>query len=116
MEEKNERIKAILDSTAKALEAEGVKYFLGAVDRDPTAPDGGKAFAQSDVKGEDFAVILNIALPTNADLVNLGIWVGQIMQARNAQRVVTAGKRKPKKVTAKKAVKTEPSIKQRLTK
>lgn len=72
-----------MDTAAEALQAEGVKYFLGVVDKDPTATDGGKAFAQSDVTGEDFTHILDMALPTRQDVIHLGIWVGQLISARN---------------------------------
>lgn len=71
-----------MDEAAKKLEAEGVKYFIGVVDRQPKATDGGKAYAQSDIQGEDFCYILDIALPEREDVVNLGIWVGQLIQAR----------------------------------
>lgn len=80
---KANRIKRVLDDAAKALEAEGVKYFIGVVDRQPSQPDGGKAYAQSDVTGEDFTYILDMALPTHQDVINLGIWVGQLIQARS---------------------------------
>jgi hypothetical protein len=86
---KQNRIKKIIDDAAKALEAEGVKYFIGVVDRQPKAPNGGKAYAQSDIKGEDFCYILDMALPTRQDLVNLGIWVGQLLTARkNENRTI----------------------------
>lgn len=80
---KQNRIKRIMDDAAKALEAEGVKYFIGVVDKQPQASDGGKAYAQSDVTGEDFCYILDMALPTRQDVINLGIWVGQLITARN---------------------------------
>lgn len=83
MSQKEKRINKILDDAGKALEAEGVKYFIGVVDRQPKAPDGGKVYAQSDIKGEDFCYILDIAFPTRQDLINLGIWVGQLLTARN---------------------------------
>lgn len=80
---KQNRIKRIMDDAAKALEAEGVKYFIGVVDKQPQESDGGKAYAQSDVTGEDFCYILDMALPTRQDVINLGIWVGQLITARN---------------------------------
>ena len=83
---KQNRIKRIMDDAAKALEAEGVKYFIGVVDKQPTQTDGGKAYAQSDVTGEDFCYILDMALPTNQDVINLGIWVGQLIQARSKNK------------------------------
>jgi len=79
---KQGRIKKIMDDAAKSLEAEGVKYFIGVVDRQPKEPGGGKAYAQSDVTGEDFCYILDMALPTRQDIINLGIWVGQLITAR----------------------------------
>lgn len=82
-EAKQKRIKKIMDRAAKALAEENVKYFIGVVDRDPKAADGGKAYAQSDVQGEDFVYILDMALPSRQDAVNLGIWVGQILQSRS---------------------------------
>lgn len=74
-----------MDDTAKLLEAENVKYFIGVVDKQPKAPDGGKAYAQSDVTGEDMCYILDMALPTREDLRNLGIWVGQLIIARERE-------------------------------
>lgn len=79
---KQDRIKKIMDETAKALEVEDVKYFIGVVDRQPKEPDGGKAYSQADVTGEDFCCILDMALPTRQDIINLGIWVGQLITAR----------------------------------
>ncbi len=81
--EKQMRIKNAMDEAAKKLEAEGVKYFIGVVDRQPKATDGGKAYVQSDVTGEDMVHILDMALPTRQDAVNLGIWVGNILNARS---------------------------------
>ena len=81
-ERKQGRIKKIMDDAAKSLEVEGVKYFIGVVDRQPKEPGGGKAYAQSDVTGEDFCYILDMALPTRQDIINLGIWVGQLITAR----------------------------------
>lgn len=79
---KQARIRKVMDDAAKKLEREGVKYFIGVVDKDPKREDGGKAYAQSDVTGEDFTHILDMALPTRQDVVNLGIWVGQLIHAR----------------------------------
>lgn len=75
-ERKQKRIKKIMDDAAKALEAEGAKYFMGVLDH-----DGDKAYVQSDIKGEDFYYILKLALPKREDAVNLGIWVGQLLQS-----------------------------------
>lgn len=80
--QRQERIKNILDTAGKALEAEGVKYFAGAVDKKPEDPDGGKAYVQSDIMGVDFCYILDLALPTNQDLINVGIYLGQVIQGR----------------------------------
>lgn len=71
-----------MDDAAKKLEKHEVKYFIGVVDRQPQEPDGGKAYSQANVSGEDMAIILDIALPTRQDAVNLGIWVGQILSNR----------------------------------
>lgn len=79
---KEKRIHKILDDARNALEKEGVKYFLGAVDKNPKAPDGGKAYANMDIEGIDFIYILDIAMPTNQDITNLGIYVGQLINAR----------------------------------
>jgi hypothetical protein len=35
-----------------------------------------------DIVGDEFVYILEIAMPTQRDLTNLGIYVGQIMAAR----------------------------------
>lgn len=72
-----------MDDAAKLLAAEEVKYFIGVVDRQPKETDGGKAYAQSDCDGEDFTYMLDMALPTRQDVINLGIWVGQLIQARS---------------------------------
>ncbi len=79
---KQTRINKILDEARDALEKEGVKYFLGVVDKDPKAPDGGKAYANMDIEGHDFIYILDIAMPTNQDITTLGIYVGQLINAR----------------------------------
>lgn len=85
MMEKQNRIRAIMDEAAAKLDAEGVRYFIGVVDRDPRAVDGGKAYSQANVQGQDFCIILDIALPTRQDVVNLGIWVGNLLNARIEQ-------------------------------
>jgi len=82
-EKKQARIRKAMEAAAAALEREGVKYFIGVVDKDPTASDGGKAYAQSDITGEDFTHILDMALPSRQDVINLGIWVGQLITARS---------------------------------
>lgn len=79
---KQERINKILDDAAKALADEGVKYFMGVVDKQPKDPDGGKAYVSSDVKGEDMCYILSMAFPSRQDVINLGIWVGQLITSR----------------------------------
>lgn len=85
-EAKQKRIKKVMDDAAKKLEKEGVKYFIGVVDRQPTHTDGGKVYTQLDATGEDFIHILDVALPTRQDAINLGIWVGQILNSRNPQK------------------------------
>lgn len=89
--EKQIRIKKALDDAAAILDKEKVKYFLGAIDAQPNSPDGGKAFVQSDITGNDFCYILDLALPTNQDLVNVGIYIGQVIQARNKKPVTLKG-------------------------
>lgn len=83
-EEKQLRIKKILDDAGKALASEGVEYFVAAVDKN--GPDGGQAYVQSDIKGESFVHVLDMALPTKQDAINLGIYVGQILKARQKQK------------------------------
>lgn len=79
LNEKNTRIRKIMDDAAKLLEAEGVKYFIGAVDMDPA---NAKAFCQSEIQGQEFIHILDMALPTRQDAVNLGIYAGTLINAR----------------------------------
>lgn len=67
---RQDRIKAILDKTALQLHKEGVRYFVGVVDRED--PAGGKVYVQSDIRGEDFPCLLEVALPRRQDIVNLG--------------------------------------------
>lgn len=81
-EEKQKAVKKVLDDAAKKMDNLGVKYFMGVVDRQPQEADGGKAYSQANVSGEDMCIILDIALPTRQDAVNLGIWVGGILSAR----------------------------------
>lgn len=81
--DKQKRIKKALDAAAKILEAEGAKFFLSAIDVQPKSPDGGKAYVQSDIKGQEFCYVLDLAFPTGQDLINLGIYVGQLIQARS---------------------------------
>ena len=88
---KQKRIKKALDDAAAILDKEKVKYFLGAIDAQPNSPDGGKAFVQSDISGNDFCYILDLALPTNQDLINVGIYIGQVIQARNKKPVTLKG-------------------------
>lgn len=85
MTKKQERINKIIDDAAKALKAEGVKFFIGAVDRQPEAKDGGKAWAATDVNGDDMGYILELALPTREELVNLGIWLGRLITAKQCR-------------------------------
>ncbi|SHJ66572.1 hypothetical protein [Bacteroides stercorirosoris] len=85
-ERKQKRIKKIMDDAAKALEAEGVKYFIGVTDREPKKPTEGQVYIQSDVQGEDFCYILDFALPTRQDLINMGIWLGQIIKSREKKK------------------------------
>lgn len=84
-DERNDAIHAIIDKAAADLQKLGVKYFIGALDRQPTT-DGGKAYSFLDMVGEDFVHILDMALPTRQDAVNLGIWVGHLIQARKPKK------------------------------
>lgn len=84
---KQKRINKIMDDAAKALEKQGVKYVIGVVDRQPKQTDGGKVYTQVDASGEDFIHVLDVMLPTRQDAVNLGIWVGQILSARNPTKI-----------------------------
>lgn len=81
-EEKQKRIRQIMDNAALQLEKENVKFFIGVTDRDDPTVEGGKAYSKADCNGEDFTVMLNLALPTRQDIVNLGIWVGTILNSR----------------------------------
>lgn len=81
-----EAIHAIVDKAAADLEKLGLKFFIGAIDKQPTAADGGKVYVQSEMKGEDFCYMLDIALPTKQDAVNLGIWAGQLIQSRTNKK------------------------------
>lgn len=92
--QKQKRIKAALDNCATMLEKEGVKYFLGVVDRQPTEPEGGKAYTQLDITGQDFIHLLDVALPTKQDAINMGIWVGQILNSRNNDRKTESAKKR----------------------
>lgn len=69
-----------MEEAARQLAAEGVKYFVASTDK---ADD--KVYVQGDAQGEDFCYILSAALPTRADAVNLGIWVGNLIAVRRAQ-------------------------------
>lgn len=82
--DKSQRIKKAMESLGKELEAEGVQYFIGVVDT--KGPDGGQAYVQSDIKGENFVHILDMAMPTKQDVINLGIYVGQLLQAKKSQK------------------------------
>lgn len=84
---KNERIAGLVARCAAGLEAEGVKYFIGIVDRDEKDAHGGKAYSQSDCKGEDMEQVLAMMLPTNQDLISMGIWLGRLIQFRKEQKV-----------------------------
>jgi hypothetical protein len=79
---KEARINQILDRAGAALTAEGVQYFLGVVDRQPQAEDGGKVYTQTDIKSENMIFIFDAALPTREDLVSMGVWVGTMLNSR----------------------------------
>lgn len=90
---RQERINKILDDAGEALKAEGVKYFLGVVDRRPKSPDGGQAYAKSDISGEEFGYILDMVLQTPQDLIQVGIQLGQLINARKRAQKGKDGKK-----------------------
>lgn len=83
---RSDEVHAIIDKAAADLKKIGVKFFIGAIDRQPQAIDGGKAYSLADLQGEDFVHILDMALPTRQDAVNLGIWVGHLINARSKNK------------------------------
>lgn len=83
MDQRNKQVKQIIEAAAKELEGMGVKYVIGTVDRQKDDPNGGKAFFQSDVKGEDFQIILGLALPDRQDKVNAAIWLGNLLEQKD---------------------------------
>ncbi|MDL1914139.1 MAG: hypothetical protein FDW93_06430 [Bergeyella sp.] len=66
----------IIDNAAKALETLELQYFIGVVDR-----KSDKVHIQSDLKGEDFMVLLDAAFPEKKDLISLGIWLGKLIHS-----------------------------------
>lgn len=83
---KQERINSILSATGKMLQKEGVKYFLGVVDRQPKEPNGGTAYAEADIPSEDMCYIIDMAFPTQRDLINAGIYIGNLISVRGKER------------------------------
>jgi hypothetical protein len=94
LEEKYAEVNAIIDQTAKALDALGVPHFIAAIDRDARDPDGGKVFVASEVKGPDMQQIFKHAFPANKDLINLGLWVGNEIMQRNKNAAISFGAKK----------------------
>lgn len=92
--EKEARIKLALENCAKIIEAEGVKYVLVAIDRNPKATDGGKIWAQMDLNGQDWVNVLAVAFPDKASIVNLGLYAGQLLTryAKKPQTLQTESK------------------------
>jgi len=84
---RNDRIAALVGTCAAGLEAEGIKYYIAVVDRDPTDPHGGKAYSQADCTGADMELALDMMLKTPEDLVNFGTYLGRIMQNRKTQKL-----------------------------
>lgn len=76
-----EQIKQIIDDAAAKLAALDVKYLIGVVDT--KGPDGGQGYVSSDIDGTNFIHVLDMALPTKQDAINLGIWAGHLINARN---------------------------------
>lgn len=81
---RQERIREIMDKAALRLHKEGVRHFIGVIDREDST--GGKVYVQSDVRGEDFPCLLEAAMPNRQDIVNLGIWVGGLIAARSKKQ------------------------------
>lgn len=84
---RNERIASAVGACAAVLEAEKVKYYIAVVDRDDTDPNGGKAYSQMDCTGADMELALSMLLQSHEDVVNFGIYLGRIIQARKQQTV-----------------------------
>lgn len=84
---KDQRIAAAVGACAAVLEAEGVKYFIAIVDRDPKDPHGGKAYSQMDCTGADMELALDILLVTPQDLINFGTYLGRIIQTRKKAKI-----------------------------
>lgn len=80
-ERKQKRIRKIIDDAAKALKDENVKFIFGVVDSQPKEENGGKVYFESDATGEDFCYIMKLALKEREDVVNMGIWIGQLLQS-----------------------------------
>lgn len=78
---KDERLKAILEKAGAAIDAEKVEYFLGVVHLQPENEDGGKVHVQHELKPSTFLYLLDAAEPTREDLVRIGMWVGQRLNA-----------------------------------
>lgn len=90
---REKEIHRIIDTAAASMEALGMKFFIAGIDRQPQAADGGKVYTQSDMKGNDFCYMLDVALPTKEDAINLGIYIGQVIQLRTNNNKTNEPKR-----------------------
>lgn len=85
-ERKQNRINQTIEDAAKALEAEGVKFFIGVLDHQPKEPNGGNAYVRSDVSGDDFFYMLKMAMNTREDVTALGVQVGKLLLDFNKRK------------------------------
>lgn len=78
-------INEALDKVGKILDKAGVKYFLGVVDKADN-----KVYSKTDISGDEMTYLLDAALPSNDDIISLGIWVGQILARRKRNNKKTS--------------------------
>lgn len=83
-EQKQAKIKSVIEKAEKELTALGASHFLAATDID--APGGGWLVVQNSMNGSEFCCILDAAFPAKQDVINLGVYIGQVMIARNKQQ------------------------------
>lgn len=84
-DQREKEIHRIIDTAAASMSKLGMQFFIAGIDKQPQAADGGKVYTQSDMKGNDFCYMLDVALPTKQDAINLGIYVGQVIQLRQKE-------------------------------
>lgn len=80
-------INKIMDDAKAKLEKLGVKHFHAVVDHESLDAEGGKVYVNADIIGEDFVHVLNFAMPRTEDVINLGVYVGQLLQHRSGAKV-----------------------------